>query len=113
MPDENAISTPDDDANKKPNSDLVTGMDDLLYSLADSLRSKESKAAVAKLITAIADEIERRAERNKKIIRNGYILSAFIFVVVGVLGWQKVISSESTGTLLAALLGYLFYQRRN
>jgi hypothetical protein len=110
MPEENIIPTPDDDGD---DGDVVLGVDDLLYAVADTLRSQETKVAVAKLITAFADEMERRAERNKKLIRNGYFLSAFILVVVGVLGYLKVITSESTTTLLLALLGYLFYQRRN
>lgn len=112
MAEENAIPTPDDDTSDESN-EAINGWDELLYSLGKALQSKEAKVAIGKLITAFAEEIERRSDRNKKIIRNGYFLSAFIFVVVGALGYLKVISAESTGTLLAALLGYLFYQRRN
>jgi hypothetical protein len=35
-----------------------------------------------------------------------------MFIVIAGLGWLKVITSESTATLIAALLGYLFFQRK-
>jgi len=52
--------------------------------------------------------VERRAEHRKVAIRYGYALAAFMFVVVGCLGYVKVISGEITATLIAGLIGALY-----
>jgi hypothetical protein len=89
-------------------ADESNGWDELLYSLGRALRGKEGKAAIAKLVGAFAADVERRAEHRKAAIRYSYVLAAFMFLVVGVLGYLKVISGEITATLIAGLIGALY-----
>lgn len=85
-----------------------SGWDELLYSLGQALRGKEGKTAIAKLLGAFAVDVERRAEHRKVAIYYSYALAAFMFVVVGCLGYLKVISGEITATLIAGLIGALY-----
>jgi hypothetical protein len=85
-----------------------SGWEELLYSLGQALRGKEGKTAIAKLLGAFAVDVERRAEHRKVAIRYSYALAAFMFVVVGCLGYLKVISGEITATLIAGLIGALY-----
>ncbi len=72
----------------------ISGWDELLYSLGQALRGKEGKTAIAKLVGAFAEDVERRAEHRKVAIHYGYALAAFMFVVIGCLGYLKVIGGE-------------------
>jgi hypothetical protein len=97
----------------------LSGTDALFYALSDALKSKASKEAVASLIASAADVVKKyadgapdRLEAQKRAVLQGTLLSAFMFVVIALLGWLRVITSESTATLIAALLGYLFFQRK-
>jgi hypothetical protein len=40
-----------------------------------------------------------------------YVFALFLFAGVGLLGWLKVLTSETTATILAALVGYWYGQR--
>jgi hypothetical protein len=43
-------------------------MDEFLYSLGVAIRAKEGKTSIAKLISALADDVERRSELKKRAI---------------------------------------------
>jgi hypothetical protein len=117
--------------------DTIVGMDDnrddslerldeasplkgsVLYALSDALKSKASKEALARLIESTAEVVKKyadgisdRLELPKRALWQGTLLTAFIVIVIAGLGWLKIITSESTATLIAALLGYLFFQRK-
>lgn len=90
-----------------------SGFDELLYALAEALRTKRSKEAVATLIEHYAAEIPATAKRRQRSMLWSYCFTLPVLVAVGVLGWIKVITSETAGTLLGAVVGAIFYGRRS
>lgn len=89
-----------------------TGFDELLYAISETLRSKRSKEAVAALIERYAAEIPVANKRRHQTMLWSYGFTLLVLAAVGVLGWMKVITSETAGTLLGAVVGAIFYGRR-
>jgi hypothetical protein len=90
-----------------------SGFDELLYAVADALRAKRSKEAVASLIERYATEIPVAAKRRHSAMLWSYSFTLLVLAAVGVLGYMKVITSETAGTLLGAVVGAIFYGRRS
>jgi hypothetical protein len=90
----------------------IAGLDDLLYSLAGTLRTKRSKEAVAGVIEEYTKMMPVVAEKRHRAILWSYGFTLTIFAAVGFLGYLKVISGEITATLLGAIIGSLFYPRK-
>jgi hypothetical protein len=106
--DESDIEHPEEDQGEP-----LSGFDELLYALANALRDKRSKGAIAALIERYAAEIPVAAKRRhyQTLWSHGFTL--LVMAAVGLLGWLKVITSETAGTLLGAVVGAIFYGRRS
>jgi len=65
-----------------------TGFDELLYAIAEALRSKRSKEAVAALIERYAAEIPVTNKRRHQAMRWSYGFTLLLLAAVGVLGWR-------------------------
>lgn len=89
-----------------------SGVDELLFALADALRSKRSKEAIATLIEQYAQEMPLAARRKHRAMLWSYVFTVVVVAAVGVLGYLKIITNETAGTLLGAIVGALFYGRR-
>ena len=100
------------DTRDEPEGAATTGFDELLYSLSEALRTKQSKEAIGLLLQRYAEDIPKRTAHQQRVVLWGYALMAFIFVAIGVLGYLKVITSETTGSLIGALVGAIFYGNR-
>lgn len=92
--------------------DAQSGFDELLYSLGQALRTKQSKEAIALLIQRCAEDLPNRTRHQRCLALTGYLLTAFVLAVVGTLGYLKVITNEITGTLIGAVVGGIFYGQR-
>jgi hypothetical protein len=90
-----------------------TGIDELLASIGATLNSPKGKDAIAALIKAYADNLPKRAELAMRSTRWAYTLAGVAVVVIGVLGYCKVITSETTGTLMGTIVAALFYRRNS
>ncbi len=97
---------------QEDDEEQISGTDDLLYALADALRLKKSKEALASLIEKYANEIPLNGKRRYNAMIWSYGFTVVVVAAVGVLGYAKVITSETAGTLLGAIIGALFYGRR-
>ena len=91
-------TSPDDRAQDVEPSEWH-GHDELLSSLGAALRAKSGKEAVAKLINSFAEDNPKRSQRQYRTMLWGYALSAFVIVVIGLLGWLQVLNKETVGTL--------------
>lgn len=109
MPDneDSDIEQPEEEQGETP-----SGFDELLYALANTLRDKRSKGAVAGLIERYAAEIPVAGKRRHHQTLWSYGFTLLVMTVIGVLGWLKIITSETAGTLLGAVVGAIFYGRR-
>jgi hypothetical protein len=105
---DNEQEQPDEQQGEPP-----SGLDELLYALANALRDKRAKGAVATLIERYGHEIPLTAKRRHNGTLWSYGFTLLVMGAIGVLGWQKIISSETTGTLLGAVVGAIFYGRRS
>lgn len=88
-----------------PLGDLPSGFDELLYALANTLRDKRSKGAVAALIERYAAEISVAAKRRHDGMLWSYGFTVLVMGAIGVLGWLKIITNETAGALLGAVVG--------
>ena len=101
---------PKDDA--KPEEEPVSGINDLFYALSEALLHGKTKDAIASLIQRFADEVPNRAKASRLVFLLGHSVTFFVVIAVGVLGYLKVISGETTGVILAAIVGHLYRDRR-
>lgn len=90
----------------------ASGFEELLYAIADALRAKRSKEAIAVLIERYASELPMAARRRHRALLLSYGFTLVVLVAIGVLGWLKVVSSETAGALLGAVIGSVFYGRQ-
>lgn len=102
--DERPEQTEVDDGEPSP------GVDELLYALSDALRSKRSKEAIGSLIERYAAEIPLTAKRRYGAMLWSYAFTLLIVTAIGALGWMKVVSNETAGALLGAVVGGIFYR---
>lgn len=108
--------TEDEDLQEQPEEDqgkLPSGSDELMYALAQALRTKRSKEAIASLIQKYADQIPLMAEKRHRAMLWSYAFTLLVMLSVGILGYAKIITSETAGTLLGAVVGAIFYGRRS
>jgi hypothetical protein len=102
-----------DDGPEEPEEEFeASGFEELLYAIADALRAKRSKEAIATLIERYAGELSVTARRRHRELLLSYGFTLVVLVAIGGLGWLKVISSETAGALLGAVVGSVFYGRR-
>ncbi|HKW87845.1 MAG TPA: hypothetical protein VJN21_03715 [Candidatus Acidoferrales bacterium] len=106
---------PSDDENEiqpeQPDEEM-SGGDELLYSIGEMLRAKQSKDAIAKLIEKFADDVPNRSKAQRHIIYWRHAVTAFIVVAIGVFGYLKIVSTETCGALLGGVIGGLYYSSR-
>jgi len=102
---------PQDDGN--PQEGPASGFNELCYSIGEAVRHGKTIEAIAELIKKYGEEIpkQRRAMRTAFFLGHG--VTFFVVIAVGVLGYLKVISGETTGVILAAIVGHLYRDRRN
>ena len=107
----------DDEEIIEDNQDTVdpipSGSDELLYALAQALRTKRSRDALATLIQQYADQIPISAKRRHTAMLWSYAFTLLILAVVGVLGWLKIVTNETAATLLGTVIGGIFYGKRS
>ncbi|HZT29241.1 MAG TPA: hypothetical protein VFA33_05125 [Bryobacteraceae bacterium] len=104
---------PQEEFEEEPEGEPPSGFDELLFALAEALRSKRSKEAIANLIEQYAREMPIAAKRKHRAMLWSYGFTVVVVAAVGALGYLKVITNETTGTLLGAIVGALFYGRRS
>ena len=90
----------------------MSGGDELLYSIGEALRAKQSKEALAKLIEKFAEDVPNRSKGQRHMIYWGHGITAFVVIAIGVFGYFKIISTETCGALLGGVIGGLYYSRR-
>ena len=83
-----------------------------MFALSDALRLERSKEAIAGLIEQYALNVPVTARRKHDAMLWSYCFTVVIVAAVGVLGYLKIITSETAGTLLGAIIGALFYGKR-
>ncbi len=104
-----------DKDNDQPNEDSQdgpSGLDELFYSLGEAIRHKQTKDSIALLVQRYAEDVPNRSKHARRVVFWGYALTAFLVVAVGLMGHFKIISSETTGTLIGAIVGGIFYGSR-
>ena len=94
------------------NDEQVSGLDELLYSVGDALRAKQSKEAIAKLIDRFAEDVPNRSKGQRQMVYLGHVVTVVIIVAIGVFGYLKILSTETCGALLGGVIGGLYYSRR-
>ena len=90
----------------------MSGSDELLYSIGEMLRAKQSKDAIAKLVEKFADDVPNRSKAQRHMIYWGHAITVFIVIAIGIFGYFKVISTETCGALLGGVIGGLYYSSR-
>src|SRR5580698_6502744 len=91
--------TPDD----LNDEEQASGADELLYSVGELLRAKQSKEAIAKLVEKFADDVPIRSKAQRHMIYLGHAVTLVLIVAIGVFGYFKIISSETCGALLGGI----------
>jgi hypothetical protein len=109
------VDNEENEPSKEPEEEYEdsSGFDEMLYSLAEALRAKRSKEAIAALIEHYAAEIPVVARRRYRAMLWSYGFTLLVLISVGVLGWMKVINGETAGTLLGAVVGSIFYRNNS
>lgn len=92
--------------------ELPTGGEELAYAIADLLRAKRAKDAIAALIEKYAAEIPANNKRRFRAMVGSYVFTLVVIATVGALGWFHVISSESASTLIGTVIGAIFWNQR-
>jgi len=90
----------------------LSGFDELLYSLGEALRHKATKDSIALLIQRYADQIPEHPKIQRHAILWGHSITVAILIAIGVMGYFKIISTETAGALLGAVVGGLYYSNR-
>jgi hypothetical protein len=104
----------------EPNSEKEEGeeevassaSDEIVYAMADLLRSQQLLDALKGWITARTNEMPAETALKRQSLWLGVLFSFMIFVGVAILGHFKVISGDSTTALIGGLIGYWFGQRQ-
>jgi len=80
------------------NSSAASNFDEVLFALADALRSKRSREAIATLIERYGQEMPVAAKRKHRAMLWSYFFTIVVVVAVGALGYLKIITNETAGT---------------
>lgn len=97
---------------KETDDEQMSGLDELLYSIGEALRAKQSKEAIAKLIEKFAEDVPNRSKTQRHMIYWGHAITVVVIVAIGVFGYFKILSTETCGALLGGVIGGLYYSRR-
>jgi hypothetical protein len=106
---------PSDDNEMQPeqlDEEPMSGADELLYSIGEMLRAKQSKEAVAKLIEKFAEDVPNRTKAQRHMVYLGHAITVVVIIAIGVFGYFKILSTETCGALLGGVIGGLYYSRR-
>jgi hypothetical protein len=106
MPNDNNLEPRDGDEQE------ASGSDELLYSIGEALRFKQTKEAVATLIQKFAEDVPNRSKATRHALYFGHFVTVFVILAIGAFGYFKVISTETAGALLGAVVGGLYYSHR-
>lgn len=96
-----------DDGDRGP-----SGGDELLFSIGEAVSFKQTKEAIAKLVVKFAEDIPNRSKSIRRAVYFGHGMTAFIVIAIGTFGYLKLISTETAGALLGAVVGGVYYSRR-
>jgi len=89
-----------------------SGFDEFLYALAEALRGKRSKEAIAALIERYAEQIPIRDRRRYHTMLWSYGFTLLVISGIGLLGWQKIIGPDTASALTGTVIGAIFYRQR-
>lgn len=104
--------TENERTDKEPQDTPLSGAEELLYSIGEALRFKATKEAIASLIQRFAEDLPNRTKTVRRAIAQGHLVTVFVIISIGTLGYFKIISSETAGALLGAVVGGLYYSGR-
>lgn len=86
--------------------------DEIAYAVADLLKSQQLLDATKGWIEARTRNLPADSSLKRQSLWLGVGFSLVVFAGVGVLGYLKVISGDSTTALIGGLIGYWFGQRQ-
>jgi hypothetical protein len=89
-----------------------SGSDELLYSIGEALRFKQTKEAIASLVQKFAEDVPNRSRAMRRAFVFGHLMTVFVVLAIGTFGYLKIISTETAGALLGAVVGGLYYSHR-
>ena len=90
----------------------ASGQDELLYSIGEALRAKQTKEAIAQLIQKYAEEIPKRGKAQRHALYIGHAITVVVLISIGAMGYLKVLSSETCGALFGAVIAGIYYAYR-
>lgn len=108
----NEEAEPSEPSSESEDGEPSNGLDELLYALADALRAKRSKEAIAALIERYAQEMPVRDRRRFRAVLWSYVFTLLVIAAIGILGWQKIIGPDTTSALIGTVIGAIFYRQR-
>jgi len=91
---------------------VSSGQDELLYSIGEALRAKQTKEAIALLVQKYAEEIPKRGEAQRHALYLGHAVTVVVLIAIGAMGYLKVLSSETCGALFGAVIAGIYYSSR-
>ena len=112
MTDNEDPETPEPPPTRDEDYEPTGGFDELPYALADALRAKRSREAIAALIERFAEEMPVKDRRRFRAMLWSYAFTLLVIATIGVLGWLKIIGSDTASALIGAVIGSIFYRQR-
>ncbi|SRR5216683_5289211 len=100
------------DRERREDDEPLSGQDELLYSVGEALRAKQTKEAIAQLILKYAEEIPRRGKAQRHALYIGHAMTIVVLIAIGAMGYLKVLSSETCGALFGAVIAGIYYAYR-
>jgi hypothetical protein len=92
--------------------EVPSGQDELLYSIAALLTAKQTKESIARLIERYAEEIPKRGKAQRHALYIGHAITVVVLVTIGLVGYLKVLSSETCGALFGAVVSGIYFSNR-
>lgn len=97
---------------RREEDEALSGQDELLYSIGEALRAKQTKEALAQLIQKYAEEIPKRGKAQRHALYLGHTITLIVIIAVGTMGYLKILSSETCGALFGAVVAGIYYAYR-
>ena len=82
-----------------------SGCDELLHAIGEALRFKQTKEAIAKLVEKFAEDVPNRSGAMRRAFVIGHLMTVFVVLAIGAFGYFEIISMETAGALLGAVVG--------
>jgi hypothetical protein len=104
-----------DERPQPPDEEITdsTPGDEVGFAVADLLRTKEVAEAIKKWVEAAS--ISKAGEYPHARLQAwlSFAFGLVIFLLIGLLGWLKVLSGEVTAGLLGSLIGYWYGRQKS